>query len=492
MATTDARGWPRSSCPTSGCPAREPALPAGAVRARGSSGLRARADARGYDRLVVYADREHSANLVVPDRVRPALRGGAARRRAGRPSRRSSSATSAGGRPGAAPLPMRRHLFQDFSLPEPAARPLAAAGRDPGGRGHRRRAAASGSSAGSRTPTGRGWRSPAFLVDELRGLVGPGGLVENANDLLIDPADGLRVINDVDQLAAFEYASCQTSEGVRRLLRGLRPGHDRGARRSRLLGWNGTPLSCHLMLTAGPRATFGLLSPGDRPIERGDPFTTAFGIWGALDLPRGLGGRGRGRAAGRHRGLRRAPRRRPTSRRSPSGTSALRVGQTGRRAPGDHRPPAGRPVLRHLPQPGPPAPPRRVGQLAGLARLRRSSSGRAWRCRSTSSRPPARRSSRPTSRTAIALADDVAPGGVGGRAIRTPGRGSRRAGAFMRDALGIELHPDVLPLSNLAGGAAAVPAPPGPRDDARILTVSRVARLPDRGTLAILRRSKYR
>jgi hypothetical protein len=45
----------------------------------------------------------------------------------------------------------------------------------------------------------------------------------------------------------------------------------------RLLEWDGTPLSCHLMLTAGPRASLGLLSPGDRPIERGDRFTVAFG-----------------------------------------------------------------------------------------------------------------------------------------------------------------------------------------------------------------------
>ena len=55
-----------------------------------------------------------------------------------------------------------------------------------------------------------------------------------------------------------------------------------------LLGWNGTPLSCHLMLTAGPRARFGLLSPGDRAIERGDPFTVAFGIWGALNCRAGF------------------------------------------------------------------------------------------------------------------------------------------------------------------------------------------------------------
>jgi hypothetical protein len=41
------------------------------------------------------------------------------------------------------------------------------------------------------------------------------------------------------------------------------------------------------MLTAGPRARLGLLSPGDRPIGPGDPFTVAFGIWGALNCRAG-------------------------------------------------------------------------------------------------------------------------------------------------------------------------------------------------------------
>src|SRR4029079_12053957 len=128
---------------------------------------------------------------------------------------------------------------------------------------------------------------PRCRVHVLPELTGPDGLVENANDLLIDPAEGLRVINDVDQLAVFEWASTQTSGGVRRVLEGLRPGMtEREA--VRLLDWNGTPLSCHLMLTAGPRASLGLLSPGDRPIERGDPFTVAFGIWGALNCRAGF------------------------------------------------------------------------------------------------------------------------------------------------------------------------------------------------------------
>ena len=107
------------------------------------------------------------------------------------------------------------------------------------------------------------------------------GASRTPSDLLIAAGDGLRVANEPEQLAAFEAASCRTSEGVKRLLREVRPGM-REREAVALLGWDGSPLSCHLMLTAGERARFGLYSPGDRPIERGDPFTTAFGVWGAL------------------------------------------------------------------------------------------------------------------------------------------------------------------------------------------------------------------
>ncbi|MFL5681324.1 MAG: hypothetical protein ACJ77B_12065, partial [Chloroflexota bacterium] len=36
------------------------------------------------------------------------------------------------------------------------------------------------------------------------------------------------------------------------------------------------------------RAKLGMLSPGDRAIDRGDPFTVAFGIWGALTCRAGF------------------------------------------------------------------------------------------------------------------------------------------------------------------------------------------------------------
>jgi Xaa-Pro aminopeptidase len=270
--------------PDFGMPGAMPEIPPARYAER-LARLQERAEALRHDHLVVYADREHSANLayltgfdprfeeailvVGPDRD-PAILVG----------------NECFGLAGAAALPVRRHLFQDLSLPgQPRDRSATLA----------EILATEGIGRGDRVGV-IGWKTyqqatqsdaPSYLVDALREMVGPGGTVENATGLLIDAADGLRVINEVEQLAAMEWAASSTSSGVLRLLRGLEPGMtEREA--VALLGWNGWPLSCHLMLTAGPRARYGLLSPGDRPIGRGDPFTVAFGIWGALNCRAGF------------------------------------------------------------------------------------------------------------------------------------------------------------------------------------------------------------
>ena len=165
-----------------------------------------------------------------------------------------------------------------------------------------------------------------------------------------------------------------------------------------LLGWNGWPLSCHLMLTAGPRATFGLLSPGDRPIERGDPFTTAFGIWGALTCRAGFVVEDADELPERDPRLRRSARR-PVFRRDRRVVCRAPHRPDRRCASGDHRPAPWRPVLRDLHQPRPSDPPRRVGFVTDLPRLhRRASFGHGPPGR-MSSRQPAPSTSRPTSRT---------------------------------------------------------------------------------------------
>jgi Xaa-Pro aminopeptidase len=270
--------------PDFGRPASTPEIPPDIYAGRLEQ-LRERMQRAGYDRMIVYADREHSANLAwltgFDPRFEEAILVVAP---AGEPA--ILVGNECYGMAGAAPLSMRRHLFQDLSLPSQPrdrSRSLAEILGD------------EGVAAGSRVGV-IGWKPyaepwildiPSFLADELRRIAGSGGAVENANGLLIDAADGLRVINEVEQLAAMEAAACRASSGVLSLIRGLRPGlRERDA--VALLGWDGSPLSCHLMLTAGPRAAFGLLSPGDREIERGDPFTVAFGIWGALNCRAGF------------------------------------------------------------------------------------------------------------------------------------------------------------------------------------------------------------
>ena len=270
--------------PDFGMPKKMPMIP-DAIYGERLGRFRDRLAARGYDFGIVYADREHSANLAYLTGFDP----------------RFEEAILVVGRQGLpllltgnecvgmaehAPLPMRVELHQDLSLPSQPrdrSRPLADI------------LAGEGFTSGVRVGM-IGWKEfldrqridvPTFIVDDVRAATGDRGLVENAGGILTGAQDGLRVINEVEQLAAFEYAACHTSNGVRNLVFGLQPGM-REDEAVRLLEWNGAPLSCHLMLTSGDRATLGLLSPGDRRIERGDRFTTAFGIWGALNCRAGF------------------------------------------------------------------------------------------------------------------------------------------------------------------------------------------------------------
>lgn len=238
----------------------------------------------GYDRVVVYADREHSANLSYLTGFDPRFEeallivGGE-----GKPTILVGNECVAMAE--AAPLEMNVRLFQDFSLPgQPRDRsPLLTEALADEGIGPGRRVGAVGWKTFS---DARMLDIPSYIADEIRSAAG-GANVDNATGILIDAGDGMRVHNELEQLAYFEWAACQTSSGVHRLILGLEPGLTEHEAVS-LLGWNGTPLSCHLMLTAGERARLGLLSPGDRRIERGDPLTVAFGIWGALNCRAGF------------------------------------------------------------------------------------------------------------------------------------------------------------------------------------------------------------
>lgn len=253
--------------------------------------LLSRGTRAGLDGFAVYGDREHSANVaylsgydprfeetllvILPHRLPRLLVG----------NEGWGYAELCGG-------PYERVLYQTFSLPAQPRDRSAALGdilAESGLRSGQRIGAIGWKpfGPGDRGLDGAALDLPAFVADTLRSLVGPQGVVRNAADLLMAPADGLRAINEAEQLAAFEFAATFASQGVRNVLAGTAPGMTE-LEAARLLGINGLPLSAHPMLSGGRRAAYGLPSPGLDVLGRGDPVTVAYGVQGGLSARAGF------------------------------------------------------------------------------------------------------------------------------------------------------------------------------------------------------------
>ena len=121
---------------------------------------------------------------------------------------------------------------------------------------------------------------PAYIADALRRLVGASGSVTNANALLMHPVTGLRASAEIDQIAQFEFGAVMASEAIKALFRNVRPGMTEFAA-VQSMGLGTMPFTCHPMLSTGARLS-GLESPSGKVIERGDPLTTAVGYPGGL------------------------------------------------------------------------------------------------------------------------------------------------------------------------------------------------------------------
>jgi Xaa-Pro aminopeptidase len=127
---------------------------------------------------------------------------------------------------------------------------------------------------------------PSYIVDTLRAICGESGSVFNAGSVFMDAGSGLRAVNGIDELARYEYAACHTSNSIKNVILSARPGMQE-YEVARVLQPVGMPLSCHTMFSSGKRAWHGLLSPTSRTIEMGDAVTAAYGVQGALNCRAG-------------------------------------------------------------------------------------------------------------------------------------------------------------------------------------------------------------
>ncbi len=263
-----------------------PGLPAapGLAEMRGRlAALRAAMAARGLDRLVIYGDREHCANLLWATGFDPRFE--------------EALLVIA---PDAAAL-----MAGNECLPYTQVSPLVAAGdiavahcpglslisqpRDTGERIDR--AIARSVAPASRVGT-VGWKYygadetddpagaieiPALFADLLRARA---ARVENATDMLMHPGHGLRARVTAAEIARLEFANHMAAAALKRMVGAFREGISDFAA-VEAAGIGGLPLGCHVTFATGDRAEQGLSGPTGQTLRRGLPVSFNVCHWGA-------------------------------------------------------------------------------------------------------------------------------------------------------------------------------------------------------------------
>ena len=272
--------------PDFGQPTSEPVLEK-AIYERRLTELFCRMEAYDLDAVVIYGDREHVANIswatgydprfeeaiciVVPGRTPTLLAGNE-----GYPYAETAHGI------------FDRVLWQPLSLmgqPRDKYQPLAdillAAGLKSGMRIGLAGWKGFETEAGVFDPS---WfETPHYIVTALQKF----GIVTNAALLFMHPTTGLRSINELEQLARFEYAATLSSTAIRRAIRAARPGMTE-YQFCNALSVNGFPQSTHINMCSGPLARYGLPSPSTRLMERADPVVVGLGLMGALNCRAGF------------------------------------------------------------------------------------------------------------------------------------------------------------------------------------------------------------
>lgn len=129
---------------------------------------------------------------------------------------------------------------------------------------------------------------PAYVVDALRAAT-ESGKITDCTSILMNPVDGIRAIVDADEIAQMEWGSARASSAVWKIVQGSKPGMSE-LECAALMEYAGEPLTCHVMMSgaSAPQNLIGLSSPSGRKIEQGEGVTTAVGYWGGLSCRAGL------------------------------------------------------------------------------------------------------------------------------------------------------------------------------------------------------------
>jgi hypothetical protein len=264
--------------PDFGIPVERPAIPASDFEAR----CDALYDAAKLDWVAVYADREHFANLTWLTGYDPRFE--EALLLLG-PSRKRVLLVGVEGVPYAevAGLELDVRFYHPFSIlgqPHTDSPPLADILRDAGIGKYLKVGIAGWKTADPRDldPT-----IPAFVPNLIVRVIDSVTAIPpvDVTAVLAGPDGGLRGSNTAAQIALFEWGAARASAAVLRVLYGTRPGMTE-LDAAGLMAQQGEPVTMHPIVSSSEATLNGLRSPSPRVINEGDAISCGIGMWGGL------------------------------------------------------------------------------------------------------------------------------------------------------------------------------------------------------------------
>lgn len=144
---------------------------------------------------------------------------------------------------------------------------------------------------------------PSYILEELRSVAGSDNVINFTREFTGMP-DGLRMtVRTAKEAAWAEYAACKTTNVVQRLLKNMKPGigelelSEKGKQ-------DFSPISVFPMLNFGSEhGAIGLRSPNNRKLSVGDPCGLCYGMRGSLVSRVGIAAYGEGSQKEEYRGV---------------------------------------------------------------------------------------------------------------------------------------------------------------------------------------------
>jgi Xaa-Pro aminopeptidase len=243
--------------------------------------LRERMDREGYEVALIYADREHFANLHYFTNFDPRFE------EALLVVNTEQDPVLLVGNECQAYLPisplwrekrLRMELYRPFSLEDQTrtierslAEILSAEGCQPGAK-----VALIGTKTYARPQQSD---VPSYIVDTVRELVGREQCV-NCTGWVVNAQDGLRSTVSAADIVIFEQNNVKAGEAIRRMYFTMQPGMTDHELLAASVAYDGTPLSCHMTCKTGPNRVSLASASGNR-IEVGHTWSANVAYWGA-------------------------------------------------------------------------------------------------------------------------------------------------------------------------------------------------------------------